>query len=82
MAKIWAAAFWGTTPGSNTHQFEPNDNAAVVSKVALYLPMVVLALLTLAIGFLTEPVFDLATRAAEQLLNPTGYVQAVLGGSK
>ena len=82
MAKIWAAAFWGKTPGSNTHQFEPNDNAAVVSKVALYLPMVVLALLTLAIGFLTEPVFDLATRAAEQLLNPTGYVQAVLGGSK
>jgi multicomponent Na+:H+ antiporter subunit D len=41
-----------------------------------------LGLLTLTIGLMPEPFFDLATKAAEQLLNPADYIQAVLGGMK
>jgi multicomponent Na+:H+ antiporter subunit D len=35
-------------------------------------------LLTICIGILAEPVFQLATQAAEQLSNPQIYIQAVL----
>ncbi len=42
--------------------------------------MILLGALTLTIGLMSQPFFDLATRAAEQLLNPAGYIDAVLGG--
>jgi multicomponent Na+:H+ antiporter subunit D len=42
-------------------------------------PIAVLVVLTVAIGLAAEPVFALAVRAAEQLVDPTLYVQAVLG---
>ena len=47
----------------------------------LILPIVVFAGLTLAMGLFAEPFLSLATRAAEQLMNPPEYIQAVLGGS-
>ncbi|MGD2186559.1 MAG: Na+/H+ antiporter subunit D [Desulfobacterales bacterium] len=83
MAKIWAAAFWGDpsqaeTDVGTTTQFQLNAS----KKIALYLPMVFLGLLTLTIGLMSEPFFDLATKAADQLLNPNGYIHAVLGGMK
>ncbi len=43
-------------------------------------PIAGLALITIAIGLGAEPVFAAASRAAEQLLDPQGYIQAVLGG--
>lgn len=39
-----------------------------------------LALLTLAIGLWAQPVFEFSLQAAEQLLDPSIYIQAVLGG--
>ena len=36
--------------------------------------------MTVVLGLGAEPVFDLAARAAEQLLNPETYIQTVLGG--
>jgi multicomponent Na+:H+ antiporter subunit D len=38
-----------------------------------------LALVTVVIGVAAEPVYLLASQAAEQLMNPTAYIQAVLG---
>jgi multicomponent Na+:H+ antiporter subunit D len=43
-------------------------------------PIVLLAAITVTIGIAGEPFFALANRAAEQLLNPAEYIQAVLGG--
>jgi multicomponent Na+:H+ antiporter subunit D len=40
---------------------------------------VALVVLTVSIGLAAEPTFVLTLRAAEQLLNPALYVQAVLG---
>jgi multicomponent Na+:H+ antiporter subunit D len=42
-------------------------------------PVIGLALLTVVLGIGAEPVFTLASRAAEQLLNPDGYIVRVLG---
>jgi multicomponent Na+:H+ antiporter subunit D len=81
MAKIWAAAFWGTPPQTTAATQESAYLTLNASqKIALYLPMIVLGTLTLIIGLVSQPFFELATRAAEQLMNPAGYIQAVLGG--
>jgi multicomponent Na+:H+ antiporter subunit D len=75
MTKIWGEVFWKPAPAGlagSAHHLGP---------VALLLPIVGLALLTVAIGLTVQPLFALATAAAEQLLNPATYIQAVLGGS-
>ena len=83
MAKIWAAAFWGAQPQGATPVGEATRlQLTPFRKIALYLPMILLGLLTLTIGLMSQPFFELATRAAEQLLNPATYIQAVLGGIK
>jgi len=42
-------------------------------------PIGVLAVLTIAVGLVAGPVFDIALRSAEQLLDRRDYVEAVLG---
>jgi multicomponent Na+:H+ antiporter subunit D len=74
MLKIWNEAFW-----KSLDDRRPLTNDRQVS-VALFIPIVLLAMLTLSIGFGVGPVFALALRAGEQLMQPTHYIQAVLGG--
>jgi len=77
MTKIWAEVFWKEKPAAVQGGSPPLEGSAWMS---LILPIGVLAVLTLTIGFMGEPIFTLSTRAAEQLLNPTEYIQTVLGG--
>ena len=82
MAKIWAAAFWGERPQTTGANGEPYRKTFSASeRIVLYLPMILLGALTLMIGLMSQPFFELATRAAEQLMDPAGYIQAVLGGN-
>ncbi len=48
--------------------------------VAYLLPIAGLACLTIVIGFFPEPFVQFAERAAAQLLDPSDYIAAVLGG--
>jgi multicomponent Na+:H+ antiporter subunit D len=83
MAKIWAAAFWGAQPQGAIPAEEATRFQLIPSKkIALYLPMIMLGLLTLTIGLMSQPFIELATKAAEQLLNPAAYIQAVFEGIK
>lgn len=50
------------------------------SLVVLIFPIAMLATLTVMLGLGAEPLISLATQAAEQLMDPSGYVQAVLAG--
>ncbi len=75
MTKIWAEAFWKNPPAASA---EPPKLTAG-ERWNLLLPIGLLALLTVTIGFAAEPVFLLATRAAEQLVDREGYIRAVLG---
>jgi multicomponent Na+:H+ antiporter subunit D len=78
MIKIWNEVFWKTKPDQVTE--------AVISTSSrwnwfFYIsPIVVLAVFTLVIGFVAEPFFQLAQQTATQLLDPTQYIQTVLGG--
>lgn len=75
MLKIWNEAFWkpldDRSPMTDGHRIS----------VALIAPIVLLAMLTLLIGFGAGPIFALAVRAGAELMNPAGYIQAVLGGT-
>ena len=70
MARLWDEAFWKPLP--------PEANIAPLER-AILAPIVVLAMLTLALALAAEPVLNVSRRAAEQLLQPDGYLRAVLG---
>ncbi len=78
MTKIWSEVFWkpspipeqeGEGPGLMSH-----DGVGL-----LLVPVSILAAITVALGLGAETIFALAVRAAEQLLDPTVYINAVLG---
>ena len=75
MTKIWNGAFW--TPLVDGRQPGPARGAGLALMAS---PVAVLAVLTLVIGLWAEPFFQFATAAAASLLDPSGYVTAVLGG--
>lgn len=80
MTKIWAEAFWKPVPQVNLSKEDGSyvQQGQSVPRTML-LPILGLAILTVLIGIAAEPTFALATRAAEQLLNPTEYISRVLG---
>jgi multicomponent Na+:H+ antiporter subunit D len=73
MTKIWTEAFWKPAPGG-----APQD-APGAPRAALVVPALVLGAVTVLMGFGAEPFFALSLRAAEQLLDPAGYISVVLG---
>jgi multicomponent Na+:H+ antiporter subunit D len=76
MGKIWAGAFLPKAPANFPVGPMPADMRRSV--IVLSIPVAALALMTLVIGLYAGPFYDLAERAADQLLNPTLYIQAVL----
>ncbi|MFN2372356.1 MAG: Na+/H+ antiporter subunit D [Cyclonatronaceae bacterium] len=80
MTKIWMAAFWTPLPG-----YENDTTGAGFNKISrrdmflLVFPIVTLATLTIIIGLYPEPFYELSLKAAEDLLDPTNYINAVLG---
>lgn len=78
MIKIWNEAFLKEQPeGAAEPDAEPD--AAERSIWFMIVPVVALAAITIALGLAAEPVFTLMQRAADQLLDPTEYLAAVLG---
>jgi multicomponent Na+:H+ antiporter subunit D len=71
MLKIWTATFWGA-PKVEAVPRLPYARSMVGATAAL-------AGLSVVIGLLAAPLFDLSERAAAQLLEVTPYVDAVLG---
>ncbi len=77
MTKIWSEAFWKAPPDGAAEHPDPPIDARGSWK--LFVPIVALAGLTIWIGLAGEPVYALAERAADQLLNPEEYVRVILG---
>jgi multicomponent Na+:H+ antiporter subunit D len=79
MTKIWAEVFWKAHPDTDV---EPGAGALTVDRRTVWLmagPIAVLAVMTVVIGLYAQPFLTLAERSATELLNPAGYVAAVLG---
>ncbi len=71
MARVWDEAFWKPAP---------TGSPGAAPAPLMLAPIAALAGLIVAISVAAGPVFDVSRRAAEQLLQPRDYVQAVLGG--
>ena len=74
MTKIWSEAFW---KGPDRRDDESPDVERIPP--SMILPVAGLAAITIAIGLCAGPLFDVATRAAEQLIDKGAYARAVLG---
>ncbi|RIH90010.1 Na(+)/H(+) antiporter subunit D [Meiothermus luteus] len=73
MGMVFAEVFWKTPP---------EERAVPGGWERLVFPVVLLAVLTLGIGLWAEPLMALSQQAARELLEPTPYIQAVLGVSR
>ncbi len=78
MTKIWAEGFWKPTAENISSPEKVGINSAGM-RYALFIPIFSLILLTVLIGLWAEPVFQLAQKAADQLMNVNQYIQMVRG---
>jgi len=76
MTKIWTMAFWKPAPQASA-ALDFREKPKI--KGVLWAPLVVLAGLTVLLGIFAQPLFEISSQAAQQLLNPQDYIQAVLG---
>jgi len=73
LVNAWIGIFWKNPPGDEVHYQRP------LRRRQLLIPAVVLALISLVAGLLPQPLFQLCSTAAEQLLHSESYIRAVLG---
>src|SRR5690606_26916353 len=78
MLKIWNEAFWKQA-SPLSEQSAPAWRPDPRMRMAMLVPILALAALTLTIGLYAEPFVDFSLRAAEQLLSGDAYARAVLG---
>lgn len=77
MMKVWLSAFWGDAPAEVAFAEGGTSRRGVPFLMAA--PTVVLAAVSIGIAVAAGPLFALCERAAGELLDPSGYLEAVLG---
>lgn len=78
MTKIWGEVFWKKSPGADVGEGRYPDGESVRSAPWLYsLPIVILSILALLMGLLVEPIVVWMQAIADQLLDPSVYINAV-----
>ena len=80
MTKIWMSAFWGTVPEQGVPEHFGKMPLFGAGKLyILVIPVMVVAGLIILVGLYVQPLLEVCLAAAEQLLNPSTYIEAVLG---
>ncbi len=74
MTKIWIYVFWKKQPVEMKRPL-PNDKAGWIFRLA---PIVILAVCTIVMSLAAQPILNVTMDAANQLLDPSIYVQSVL----
>jgi multicomponent Na+:H+ antiporter subunit D len=75
MTKIWANVFWGPPETEMRDQ----SGVAAFDRGLMAGSAAVLVVLSLVIALYAGPLYSLSERAAEDLIDPTAYVETVLG---
>lgn len=73
MAKIWNGVFWGQTETMN-----PHNEVVVTGHRTMLGSTAFLVAVTIAIAIFAGPIYSLCERAAQDLLDPTGYISVVM----
>jgi multicomponent Na+:H+ antiporter subunit D len=77
MMKIWAGVFWG--PAEESPDIPPHEVGRLGGPFLMVAPTAALAALSIAIALWAGPLYAFSERTAGELLDPGGYIQAVLG---
>lgn len=80
MTKIWSEAFWKVAPVARDHAPLPSAPVIPTAMWQMASPAALLVLITVVMGLSPEPLYALCMDAADQLLHPSAYIAAVLGG--
>lgn len=78
MTKIWSGVFWGEAEERPVRAPQQQDRWG--SPLLMVLATTFLVVITVAFSFAAGGIYDLSVRAAEDLMNPQRYINAVLGG--
>lgn len=79
MVKMWAEIFWKESPKPLESVENSFAELPMLKKVFLIFPIIMLLTVSLFIGFKAEMFFQIANRIAAEMLDKSGYIQAVLG---
>jgi multicomponent Na+:H+ antiporter subunit D len=77
MTKIWSGVFW--SPADAAPDGTPHRVGRLGGPVLMVVPTAALAVISVAIAVAAGPLYDVSERAAQDLLDPSRYVTAVLG---
>ncbi len=78
LAKLWAAVFWKEASTDEIIQ-DSFGEMRTGRKIFFVLPVLLLASVTLYIGFNAEMIITISDRIAAEMMDTTAYVDAVLG---
>jgi multicomponent Na+:H+ antiporter subunit D len=79
MTKIWMGAYWSPLPDAAKIVSDPDFKpAGERDMIFLLFPAILIAAIIVVLGIYGEPFFALLFEAADQLLDPSMYINAVL----
>ncbi len=87
MSKLWLEAFWKRREETLTDSDIDHDELGAVPPESppgrrilwtMVVPVALLALVTIAIGLAASLLLEVSLQAADQLLEPSGYIEAVM----
>lgn len=78
IARMWSEIFWKDSPKEITEDIDQFKTETTSNKIALILPIVGLAAVSLFIGLNANSFFKLAERAAYEMKNPDIYIRTVI----
>jgi len=79
IAKIWIEVFWKDLPKGDSEKGDELKSLPKEKKFVLILPVVILAIVSLTIGFGAEYVMQIAQKIASEMIDTRPYINAVLG---
>lgn len=85
MTKIWSGAFWGEPESADPESMPPDVRAEGRTRggpSSMVLATGVTVAMSIAYVVFAGPIYDLAERAGTDLMNPSIYIDAVLGGER
>jgi multicomponent Na+:H+ antiporter subunit D len=79
IAKIWSGVFWSPADPADEAATAGHPAGRLGGPVLMIVPTAVLGAISLAIMVAAGEFFALSERAAQDLLDPSSYIRAVLG---
>ena len=78
IARIWTEVFWKDSPKPLTEEIDRFAPFGLSGKIALVMPIVTLAAVSLYIGLNANTVFEVAQKVAHEMKDSSIYINAVL----